>query len=359
MMNFTWGHVFLLAEKMFSLSDEQLAERLKTSRYTVRRHRSGKNSRFEPQTDVYKAVFAPPEKDAKALKEYFNKLIVALNSDAFPPDFRKPKYEDYGRSVHYLLSMATETGKTAKQNRPLQTVDANYTVSNARNQMRTHLIEPSMQQYWQIEDLLPMSVNPFHLDSDSNVKKTLSHPRYWRDDFKKQFDTYGVDFGDLNPQLKSVWESVRIIDEFFQCYEHYMVADFVAIDALDFGYRVGAAAVGTVTDGLDYILRTLKFIEHMETAIDYVPYDDETEEIHDNIAKYVTTLRKYTDFLRKHSTNSNLLGNTFFLVPDEYDNKKELEGRSKKFREDLQSQYENIKRKKEDERQEDKGDLQG
>lgn len=211
-------------------------------------------------------------------------------------------------------------------------------------------------------NMLPMSVNPFSLDTDSDIEnvqsRQMSHLRYRLDDLKKSFKYYGANFGRLDPRLKQKWKSVRIIDEFFRCYDLYNVADFVAINPLDFGYRVGAAAVGTVTDGLDYISKTLEFVNHMEIAVDYVPYDDETEKIHDDITRYVTTLHKYIDFLRKHSANSNLLGNTFFLAPDEYDDKKELERRSKKFREDLQSQYENIKRKKEDEQQENKENLQ-
>lgn len=71
---------------------------------------------------------------------------------------------------------------------------------------------------------------------------------------------------------------------------------------------------------------------------------DETEEIHAVISTYVTTLHKYIDFLREHSTNSNLLGNTFILVPNEYDDKDELERKSKKYRNNLQSQYEEVKR---------------
>lgn len=209
--------------------------------------------------------------------------------------------------------------------------------------------------------MLPMSVNPFSLDSDSDIEnvqsRQMSHLRYRLDDLKKNFKYYGANFGGLDSRLKQKWKSVRIIDEFFQCYDLYNVANFIAINPLDFGYRIGTAVVGTVTDGLDYISKTLEFVNHMETAVNYVPYDDETEKIHDDITRYVTTLHKYIDFLRKHSANSNLLGNTFFLVPDEYNDKEELERRSKKFREDLQSQYKNIKRKK-DEQQEDKGDLQ-
>ena len=79
-MEFTWGHVFLLAEKMFRLTDSALASKLKTSRSTVYRHKNGDTCRFEPQVDIYKKIFAPPDKTPETLKEYFHKLCVSLNS---------------------------------------------------------------------------------------------------------------------------------------------------------------------------------------------------------------------------------------------------------------------------------------
>lgn len=362
-MVLTWGHIFLLAEKMFSLSDEQLAERLKTTRSAVYRHKAGKVFRFEPPVDVYGAVFAPDDKKPEMVKEYYHKLIVALDSDAFPPDFRRPKYEDYSRSIKYLLTTVVETRNIAKQNRLMQTADASYVVNGTLNQARTRMIQPPIQLDMPPENMLPMSANPFPLGADSNTGNTqlrqMSHPRYKLDELKQDFKNYGLDFRDLDPRLKQTWKPVDITDEFFQCYEHYKVADFVAINPLDFGYRIGEVDFGTVTDGLDYMIRILEFVNHMEIAIEYVLICDETEKIHMDISSYVTGLHKYIDFLRKHSTNSHLLGNTFVLVPDEYDDKEELERKSKKFRENLQSKYENIKRQKGGERQKDKGDLQG
>ena len=199
-----------------------------------------------------------------------------------------------------------------------------------------------------IADMLPLSMDAFSADSDIREKdmkpEQISKPKYMRDSLKSGFEDYAISFGELNPHLLQLWSSVCITDEFFCCFEHFNVADFVAIDPLDFSIVIGEIRLGTSGDGLDHILKILKFVKHMEIAIEYVAIYDETEKINMAISAYVTTLHKYIDFLREHSTNSNLLGNTFYLVPDEYDDKEELERKSKKYRDNLQSQYEEIKK---------------
>lgn len=214
------------------------------------------------------------------------------------------------------------------------------------SQVMPSSVEPSMP----IIDMLPLSIDAFPTDSDTNPKSMksvqTSKPKYMCDYLKNGFQdyTHAVEFGELNPQLLQPWSLVYIADEFFCCFEHFKVADFIAIDPLNFSVKIGEIKLGTEDDGLDHVLRMQKFVGHMEIAIEYVAIYDETEEIHIAISRYITTLHKYIDFLRDHSTNSNLLGNTFVLVPDEYDNKDDLEQKSKKFRDNLQSQYEGIKK---------------
>ena len=75
---------------------------------------NGDTCRFEPQVDIYKKIFAPPDKTPETLKEYFHKLCVSLNSSAFPTDFQKPKYKAYKDSIDYLIAMADENGRGRK-----------------------------------------------------------------------------------------------------------------------------------------------------------------------------------------------------------------------------------------------------
>lgn len=205
-------------------------------------------------------------------------------------------------------------------------------------------VEPSVP----ITNMLPLSTDAFSADSGGKPKgmksEQISKPRYMRDSLKSLFENYAISREELNPYLLQWWSSVCIANEFFYCFEHFNVADFIVIDPLDFGSVIGEIKLGTAGDGLDHVLRTLKFVNQMEIAIEYVPIYDETEEIHIAISTYVTTLHKYIDFLREHSINQNLLGNTFYLVPNEYDDKDELERKSKKYRDNLQSQYEEIKK---------------
>ena len=348
-MEFTWGHVFLLAEKMFRLTDSALASKLKTSHSTVYRHKNGDTCRFEPQVDIYKKIFAPPDKTPETLREYFHKLCVSLNSSAFPTDFQKPKYKAYKDSIDYLIAMADENGRGRKSKKepPLQVKNSNVEKNNALLQAQAQLIRSPKKLDMPDTDVLPLSADIFSTDSDISAKGNqsvqTSKPKYIRDYLKNGFEDYIATFDEVNPHLLQQWSSVRIADEFFYCFELFKIADFVAADPLNFGLVIGEVEHG-IGDGLEHILRTLKFVGHMETAIEYVAIYDETEEIHAVISTYVTTLHKYIDFLREHSTNSNLLGNTFILVPNEYDDKDELERKSKKYRNNLQSQYEEVKR---------------
>lgn len=225
--------------------------------------------------------------------------------------------------------------------------NSNVEKNNALLQAQAQLIRSPKKLDMPDTDVLPLSADIFSTDSDISAKGNqsvqTSKPKYIRDYLKNGFEDYIATFDELNPHLLQQWSSVRIADEFFYCFELFKIADFVAADPLNFGLVIGEVEHG-IGDGLEHILRTLKFVGHMETAIEYVAIYDETEEIHAVISTYVTTLHKYIDFLREHSTNSNLLGNTFILVPNEYDDKDELERKSKKYRNNLQSQYEEVKR---------------
>jgi len=289
------------------------ADKLKTSRSTVYRHKNGDTCRFEPQVDIYKEIFALPDETPETLRKYFHKLCVSLNSSAFPTDFQKPKYKAYKDSIDYLIAMANENGRKrkSKKEQPLQAKNSDVEKNNVLLQAQAQLIRSPKKLDIPDTDVIPLSVDVFSTDSDINVKGKqpvqTSKPKYMRDYLKIGFEDYVTTFEELNPHLLQRWSSVHIADEFFYCFEQFKVADFVALDPLNFGLVIGEVEQG-IGDGLEHILRTLKFVGHMETAIEYVAIYDETEEMHTVISTYVTTLHKYIDFLREHSTNSNLLG---------------------------------------------------
>lgn len=106
-MDFTWRHVILLAKKMFHIGDEDVANRLGVSRSTIYRHRrKNDTSRFNPQIDVYEALFTPPNQKPETLKNYLDNLVETLNGDDFPANVRNLEIDNYKSYIKQLLRLA-------------------------------------------------------------------------------------------------------------------------------------------------------------------------------------------------------------------------------------------------------------
>lgn len=322
-MNFTWGHVFLLAEKMFFYSDQKLAEKLGVSRTTIHRHKKGKSLCFEPQVKIYEEVFAPPDAKPETLQGCFQKLSVLLDNDTFPEDFRKPKYGDYRKSIEYLVAQADETGRSEKkkQSSEKERSDADKAGVSFQEQADEGRI-------FQIEEAPEFEIpEPKYYLEYNNDRLNESFGMY---------DAWNIVSESLNPDLAEKWGSVCVTDEFCKSIKDYGIEDFLKIAPSDLLPMRRVVA----RDNVNHIRNTVRFLEHMEPAMDHMMITNENKEIFFYISQFTWLLHRYLRLLIENSNNSDLFGNEFILMLSD---DSELERTANEYYGELKFRFEDLK----------------
>lgn len=324
-VNFTWGHIFLLAEKMFFYSDQELAERLKVSRSTIHRHKNGETFHFQPQIDVYQAAFAPPDEEKKTLQDCFQKLIASLDNDTFPEGFRRPRYNNYQRNIEYLIAQADETGRLAKKKKPSRWERTDDDKAGASFQEK-----PDEGQIFPIEEVPEFEIpEPKYYLEYNNDRLNESFGMY---------DAWSTVSESLDPDLAEKWGSVCVTDEFCKSIKDYGIEDFLKIAPSDLLPMRRVVA----RDNVNHIRNTARFLEHMEPAMDHMMITNENKEIFFYISQFTWLLHRYLRFLIENSNNSDLFGNEFILMLSDDG---ELERTANKYYDELKFRFEDLKKR--------------
>jgi len=278
-MEFTWRHVIILAEKMFYLSDADVADRLKLNRSTIFRHKQeGNNSKFRVSCDIYSALFQPTESNPVSLDNLKN----ILNGDDFPASVRNLEFTEYEQYIRFLLNLADKAEKAGE------------------------------------------STQPPELDSSG---------------FGKQ-STYGLAIDSPGKKVQSVWEPepVSMPEEFYECFNKYAIADFVELDPMNLiliNYMVAEERL----DGETIIKNAIQFVKDIENAMQHTEISFWNEKVCKVISVFIKWLREYIDFLMENAESPNFAIHPFLLAPVDTE---EFERKTIEHRRKLQSAYKQI-----------------
>lgn len=349
-MEFGWGHIFLLAKRMFLMKDAKIAELLKVDRSTIYRHIQKPTCRFDPAVNVYTAIFKLPDNKPETEQQYYENLRISLENDSFPPDFRSPKSDRYRESIEYLIKQANETGSYAKKKPPLEPEGGSDGTDNTSLQVQAE----TKLRFQEIDTIDFES----EIESETQQILELSEPMYYGEYCSKRlsrmFDMY-PGFGSpvpLDPALKEKWGSARISDEFYKSIEGYGIEPFLAITPSDL------LPMGKILTGgnvIIHIRNAVRFVEHMKPAMDHMLITKENQKIFLDISDFVVLLGWYLNFLIENSNNSDLFAPEFILmIPDD---NKELKQKANEYYDELKSRLENLEKRleSEDERRPDNG----
>jgi len=286
-MDFTWGHVFLLAEQMFKINDAKVAERLNVSRYTINRHKNSSHAMqfcCPEEVDIYDVLFAPTDCSPKMMEKHLELLKDTLNGDDFPASVRNLTYTKYKSYINHLLTLAFQSGQAKKKKQPSE--------SNAP-----------------ISDTAPEDICAGSPSSDDQADKT-----------------------------QSVWDPgpVFMPDEFYESLVDYEMEDFIKLDPTKL-FLIEYMTAKEKPDGMHIIKNAIRFVKHIEESMHNTEISTWNEGICEDIKAYTKTLHEYIDFLLRNSSGLNIY--PFLLDPDD-DSKFEHE--ANEYRRKLQSQAEKI-----------------
>lgn len=268
-MEFTWRHIFLLAEHMFYFSDSEIADCLKVHRTTICRHKQENNSScFRLSVDVYKALFAPTDDKPETLKRYLDNLKDTLESDDFPVEAKKLEYE-YELYVKHLLRLAEE-GTEAKKAKQIAKQDISAADPSPTDGIGVPVVECEK-----------MEAEPPEQTSDESKEQPLSPmPTY-------ECFYFGV--RDFSAQIQRFLDSPinsREIDEF-------LVSCNLNMDSL--------------------LWDILTFLGHIRANLGLDASDSATE-TNEKIKKFLDSLEDYLKFLMVNSVKPEAFPANFRLV---------------------------------------------
>ena len=185
-MDLSWRHVFYLAEKMWELNQNNIAECLGVHRSTVSKLINGKQLRFSCRVeDIYKKLFDPTNekspacgKSEKALYYDFMQLIAEPDFDG---DLGGLEYDDYKSLIISLL-------RAVKNNQPQKTISPRkkeVTTSTRSNCKNVTQSEPSPERTLSRQSIFStdtmelvksIPTNPTHLikSIEADLKRPLS-----------------------------------------------------------------------------------------------------------------------------------------------------------------------------------------
>ena len=318
-MKFGWGHIFLLAKRMFLINEARIAESLKVHRSTVYRHIQNPTRRFDPAVNVYTAIFKLPDNKPETEQQYYKNLCISLESDIFPPDFRTPKFKRYRESIEYLIKQADETGGYAKKKIPFQVQSEVKLVSRGID--RTDFKSEIELERPQIPEL----------------SEPMYYGEYCSMSLSSMFDMYPgfKSSAPLDPALKEKWGLVRVTDEFYKSIKDYGIEDFLAITP---SYLPPMEDVLTDRNVVNHIRSAVQFVEHMRPAMEHMMISNENKEIFEDISNFVVRLDQYLNLLRETFNNSGLISGD-----------KKLEQKANEYYDELKSRLENLEKRLESE----------
>lgn len=186
------------------------------------------------------------------------------------------------------------------------------------------------------------SDDTIEIGGNESQEAELSEPQYYREycqDSLKKFEIYAAwNPEPLDPELKEKWGAKCITDEFCKSIKDYGIAHFLEIAPSDFRPMKRVVTEGNV---VDCIRSAVRFVEYMEPAMDYMLISKENEKIFNDIADFTVLLRRYLNFLKENSNNSDLFANEFILMISD---DKELEQEANEYYGNLRARLENLEK---------------
>ena len=375
---FTWGHLFKLAELMFGLNNNQVAEFLGVSPSTISRnirdmHTTPHNC--DPPADPYAALFSP--NTGATDKQRFETLKNTLKNSCFPDYCRDRDYLSYKNYIQFLINEA-RTAKL-KVNTPTEASGTPQQSSQALKGTATDDESPADKTPQPIADNCGMPLQAGAADRDTRPptgeqpnSDMQPPPGESAADSTQQSDVESYIMKVLRGEI-TLYESypienatVEVADDdddddealkdgpkFYGQYEYEQPNPFRGKYAawpatwphdpemeakwgpvrivdefrkcieeydLESFISINPSNLFPQTKVIDggsvhnSIKSAVRFVNHMREAIDYMMIDNKNKKIFIDIANFVALLRRHLNYLKENSCNEDLFDNTFILV---------------------------------------------